>query len=232
MPAAAVSASGRDAALSVITLMDIDVPFCGPVAEHRRCTRMRELHARRDRSHALAVIGAGFLARSIPFSNLAARWTRGVDLRTVGSGTVSGTALYRVAGFGPLGAAGVLDVAKGSLGPLLASRNRPGLAALAGGAAVVGHNWSPLLRGAGGRGISPAIGALLAQAWPGGATLLGGLAVGRVVRETAIGSLVADLVLLPVLWRTHGRHGVMAGATVVAPMLVKRLTGNAPITGD
>src|SRR5438093_3199320 len=107
---------------------------------------------------AAAILVLSFAVGAIPFSYVAGRRARGVDLRTVGSGTVSGTALYRVAGFGPLAAAGVLDVAKGSVGPLLASRNRPGLAALAGGAAVVGHNWSPLLRGAGGRGISPAIG--------------------------------------------------------------------------
>ena len=60
---------------------------------------------------------------------------------------MSGTALYRVAGFTPLAVAGVLDVAKGAVGPLLAGRDRPVLAAVAGGAAVAGHNWSPWLRG-------------------------------------------------------------------------------------
>ncbi len=177
-------------------------------------------------------IGAGFLAGSIPLSNIAARLTRGVDLRSVGSGTVSGTGLYRVAGFGPLAVAGVLEVAKGSVGPLLATRSRPGVAALAGGAAVIGHNWSPFLRGAGGRGISPAIGALLAQAWPGAVTLLGGLAVGRLAGETAVGSLAADIVLVPFLWRVSGRRGAVAGTAVVVPMLLKRLAGNGPISGE
>src|SRR6266508_818641 len=51
-------------------------------------------------------LGAAFLVGSIPFSNIAARLTRGVDLRGVANGTVSGTSLYRVAGFGPLVAAG------------------------------------------------------------------------------------------------------------------------------
>ena len=55
-----------------------------------------------------SVVLAGFGAGSIPFSNIASRRTRGVDLREVGSGTVSGTALYRVAGFTPLAVAGVL----------------------------------------------------------------------------------------------------------------------------
>lgn len=193
---------------------------------------MTQRHRPPDRFPAFAAIGVGFLVGSIPFSNIAARLTRGVDLRSVGSGTVSGTGLYRVAGFGPLAVAGILDVAKGSVGPVLATSKRPGIAALAGGAAVVGHNWSPFLRGAGGRGISPAIGALLAQSWPGAVTLLGGLVVGRLLGETAIGSLVADVVLVPLLWRVGGRRAAGAGAAIVVPMLLKRLAGNGPITGD
>jgi len=185
----------------------------------------------RDSWPAVAVVGAGFLAGSIPFSNLAARWSRGVDLREVGSGTVSGTGLYRVAGFGPLAAAGVLEVAKGAVGPLLATRRRPRLAAIAGGAAVVGHNWSPWLRGAGGRGISPALGALLAQAWPGTVTLLVGMVVGRFAGETAIGSLAADVAVVPLLGRLGGRDDAFAAAAVVAPMIVKRLMGNGPVRG-
>jgi glycerol-3-phosphate acyltransferase PlsY len=174
------------------------------------------------------VVAAGYLAGSVPFSNLAARLTRGVDLRDVHTGTVSGTSLYRVAGFGPLAVAGVLDVAKGAVGPRLAGRSRPTLAAAAGGAAVAGHNWSVFLGGAGGRGISPAMGALAAQAWPGTAVLAAGLGGGRLVRETALASFVADLLVVPVLARTHGRAGAVAAAAVVVPLLAKRLTGNAP----
>lgn len=176
---------------------------------------------------ALAV-AAGFLAGMVPFSNLVARRTRGVDLRSVGTGTVSGTGLYEVAGFGALAVAGICDVAKGAVGPALAGRDRPVAAALAGGAAVAGHNWSPLLRGAGGRGISPAMGALLVQSWPGTLVLLGGMAGGRLAGETALGSFVADVALVPVLWRLRGRAGALAGAAVLVPMVAKRLMGNRP----
>jgi glycerol-3-phosphate acyltransferase PlsY len=174
------------------------------------------------------VLALGFAFGSIPFSNIAARLRRGVDLRDVGTGTVSGTALHQVAGFGPLAVAGVFEVAKGAVGPLLAGRDRPVLAAFAGSAAVAGHNWSPFLRGAGGRGISPATGALLVSAPAGAGVLLGGLAVGRLARQTAIGSLVADLALIPVARKVHGRRGAMAAGTVVAVILAKRLAGNAP----
>jgi acyl phosphate:glycerol-3-phosphate acyltransferase len=175
-----------------------------------------------------AAVGLGWLAGSIPFSQLMARRRAGVDLRTVGSGTVSGTSLYEVAGFGPLAVAGVCEIAKGAVGPLLAGRDHPVAAALAGGAAVAGHDWSPWLAGAGGRGISPAVGALLPEHWPGAALLLGGMAAGRLAHQTALGSLAADLALVPLLARRRGRAGALAGAAVLVPMLVKRLTGNGP----
>ncbi len=104
---------------------------------------------------AAGILLLSFVVGSVPTTNLFARASRGVDLREIGIGTVSGTSLYRVAGFLPLAAAGILDIGKGALGPLLAGTDRPVLAALAGGAAVVGHNWSPFLRGAGGRGSPP-----------------------------------------------------------------------------
>jgi acyl phosphate:glycerol-3-phosphate acyltransferase len=183
---------------------------------------------RRWRPHPAAVVALAGVAGSIPFSNLAARARAGVDLRHVGTGTVSGTALFDVAGFGPLAAAGVCDVAKGAIGPVLAGRDRPALAAVATGAGVVGHNWSPWLRGAGGRGISPALGALVVRDWPGTVTLAIGLAAGRLAKHTGLGSFLADVALVPVLHRTKGRAGAMIGAAVVAPLLAKRLMGNRP----
>lgn len=180
------------------------------------------------RPNPAAVVALGWLAGSIPFSNIAARARAGVDLRDVGGGTVSGTALHSVAGFGPLAVAGVCDIAKGAVGPALAGRERPMLAAAATVASVAGHNWSPWLRGAGGRGISVAMGSLLVQGWPGTVVLASGLAAGRLCRQTGLGSFVADVALVPVLARTRGRAGLLAGAGVAGVMLAKRLAGNRP----
>ncbi len=181
---------------------------------------------------AAGILLLSFAVGSVPTANLFARASRGVDLRELGSGTVSGTSLYRVAGFLPLAAAGILDIGKGALGPLLAGTDRPVLAALAGGAAVAGHNWSPFLRGAGGRGIAPALGALLVNAWVGAVLLLTGLTVGRLVHHTGLLSLVAELSLTPVLALTDGRDGAIAGLAIAVPMLAKRVVGNSrPVTG-
>lgn len=174
------------------------------------------------------VLAVAYLTGSVPFAQIAARVLRATDLRRVGSGTVSGTALYEVAGFGPLAVAGILEVAKGAVGPRLAGRERPYLAAAAGGAAVVGHNWSVFLAGAGGRGLSPAIGALGVQDPAGAALILAGLAVGRLTRQTGLGALLAALGLVPLLTRRRGAPGAAAAVAVVAPMLVKRTLGNAP----
>jgi glycerol-3-phosphate acyltransferase PlsY len=177
--------------------------------------------------NAVASLVVAFVAGAIPFSNIAARRRAGVDLREVGSGTVSGTSLFRVAGFSALAVAGVCDVAKGAVGPFLAGDHTV-LAAFCAGLAVAGHNWSPFLRGAGGRGISPALGALLVVAWPGTVVLLAGLVLGRFVRQTGLGSFMAQVALTPVTALTHGTVGALSGACVATPMLVKRVLGNGP----
>jgi acyl phosphate:glycerol-3-phosphate acyltransferase len=180
------------------------------------------------RDLAWLAVPAGFAVAAIPFSNLMARWVSGVDLRDVGSGTVSGTGLFEVAGFPALAAAGVLEVAKGAVGPLLAGKGHPAIAAAATAAAVAGHNWSPFLRGAGGRGLSPAIGALGVTAPAAAAGLLGGMAAGRLLGQTALGSLAGDLAAVPIARRAHGTAASWAAGAAVTPMFVKRLAGNAP----
>lgn len=175
----------------------------------------------------LGILLLAFLAGSIPFSNLIARRVRGVDLRDTPYGTVSGTSVYRVAGFGALMVSGLCDVLKGALGPLLAGSDRPVLAAAAGGVAVIGHNWSPFLRGLGGRGVGPALGALAVNAWPGVFLLLGSLVVGKAFKQTGLGGFFGEVALTPVLAVTNGGSGALAGAAVAVPMLVKRTVGNS-----
>ena len=153
-----------------------------------------------------------------------------MDLRTVDAGTVSGTGLYRSAGLGAAALGGGLDIAKGALAGALAAvlADGSGASPAAGaGAVVIGHCWSVFLRGAGGRGVSPAMGALAVLAWPGAVVLAAGLAVGRLVRNTGLVTLLADLLLVPVLTVTEGAPGAAVGAAVVVPMLVKRIMGNA-----
>ena len=175
----------------------------------------------------VGLIALAFVCGAIPFSNLVARAVKGVDLRDTPYGTVSGTSIYRVAGFWPLAVSGLLDIGKGALVPLLAG-DRTTLAAVAGGVAVAGHNWSPFLGGKGGRGTAPALGALGVNAWPGVVLLLGSLVAGKAIRQTGFGGFVGEVALVPVLAVTNGGYGALAGAAVAVPMLAKRAVANSP----
>jgi glycerol-3-phosphate acyltransferase PlsY len=110
--------------------------------------------------YILAAAG-GFLLGSVPFAYLIGR-ARGLDLRTLGSGNVGATNLGRNAGltFGLIAFA--LDAAKGSV-PVLTARFAGGeeaTAVIAGGAAVLGHCYSPFLGFRGGKGVATMAGAI------------------------------------------------------------------------
>src|SRR4029079_2909235 len=89
----------------------------------------------------------GYLAGSIPSGYWVVRWTRGADIRTVGSGNIGATNVWR--SFGPRYAIPVivLDVLKGFFPALVATLAAGHVAgALAGGAAMLGHWRAGLLR--------------------------------------------------------------------------------------
>jgi glycerol-3-phosphate acyltransferase PlsY len=181
---------------------------------------------RRSALSSASVVGISYLLGSVPVANLASKALRGVDLRDVDNGTVSGTGLYKVAGFAPLAVAGCMELAKGAVGPIAAGRGRPMLRAASAGAAVTGHNWSPFLGFSGGRGLSVAMGALLAIA-PEGTGLIGaGLGIGRLAEETGLASFAAVATLPFALYRTRGKPGAAAGVLIAAPIVAKRLAGN------
>jgi acyl phosphate:glycerol-3-phosphate acyltransferase len=122
------------------------------------------------------------------------RWTRGDDIRTVGSGNIGATNVWR--SFGPRYAVPVilLDVAKGFFPALAATLVAGHVAgALAGGAAMLGH-WRPLfLRFAkGGKmvatcggalfGLAPLVGLIGAALW---------IVIFVVTRYASVSSIVA-----------------------------------------
>jgi glycerol-3-phosphate acyltransferase PlsY len=174
-------------------------------------------------------LGSALLLGSIPVSNIISRATTGQDLRDVGTGTVSPSNLYQVAGIGPFAAACLLELGKGCFSAALVRYRHPTLVAAAAGLAVTGHNWSLFQGRAGGRGVVPATGILLVIAPPGAALIAGGIAVGYVVGDTAPACFVTQLLLAPVLAAAQGRRGALLGLAMVAPMLAKRLLGNRPL---
>ena len=152
----------------------------------------------------------GFLAGSIPFGFIVAR-LRGVDIRTVGSGNIGMTNVWRVLGWRYGVTVMVLDVLKGFL-PLLALgfclpnspiADDPGLSVwtrmLTGLAAVLGHTFTPWLRFKGGKGVATAGGMLIGlyQLWvlvPIGIFVV----LTLTTRYVSVGSLVAALAVAAV----------------------------------
>ena len=121
-----------------------------------------------------AVILVGYLLGSMPFGYWVVRLTKGVDVRTVGSGNIGATNVWRAYGKGYGVPIVVLDVAKG-LVPALAGSIVGGalVGVLAGSAAMLGH-WRPLFLGfqRGGKTVATAGGTLF-----GAAPVLGLIAV-------------------------------------------------------
>ncbi|MBI2853873.1 MAG: glycerol-3-phosphate acyltransferase [Chloroflexi bacterium] len=109
------------------------------------------------------VILLSYVFGSIPTAYLAARWLRGVDIRSRGTGQVGGSNAWHSVSR-KVGVAVVLvDLLKGLLGVLIARLLGASteVQVAAGIAAVIGHNWSLFLRLGGGRGIATMGGALL-----------------------------------------------------------------------
>jgi len=139
------------------------------------------------------LIALGFAAGSIPFGVLVSR-RRGVDIREHGSGNIGATNVTRVLGKGAGAIVLVLDAAKGAL-PTLAARNltdEPWGVVATGFAAIIGHCFSPFLRGRGGKGVATALGVFLAldPLFALGGMVVWGL-VFAITRVPALGSLAA-----------------------------------------
>ena len=128
------------------------------------------------------VLMVAYLAGAVPVSNIVARLTRGVDLRQVGSGMVTPSNLYSRPVCGRPSWRAYSRSAKARWGLPLAIRQPLWAISLAGFLAVTGHNWSPFLKGGGGRGLSTATGALAVVVWPGAVLLCAGLLIGAAAR--------------------------------------------------
>ncbi|MFZ2489315.1 MAG: glycerol-3-phosphate acyltransferase [Anaerolineae bacterium] len=111
----------------------------------------------------LIALLTGYLIGSLPFGFIFGKM-KGIDVRTFGSGRTGGTNVYRSLGARLGLLTGVLDFVKGAASVLLIRQlfGNEAAAALAGAAAVAGHNWSIFLRFKGGAGGSTAAGSLLA----------------------------------------------------------------------
>lgn len=172
---------------------------------------------------------AAFVVGAVNPATILAR-VLGHDLRRSGSGNPGATNAGRVLGVGWGVAVGVLDVAKG-LAPVLVAEHFVGaLTALCAGLAVVlGHIWSPFLRGQGGKGVATSLGAILAvQPWFGLAMVLVFALLLWRLRWVAGASVCACLALFALglvtwlRWVPFGTRDTGAWCMVLAVLVIYR----------
>jgi acyl phosphate:glycerol-3-phosphate acyltransferase len=181
----------------------------------------------------LVSLAIGYLCGSLPFGLWLGRAFRGVDVRTVGSGNLGATNVFRSLGRGLGIATLLLDVAKGALPVWLVPVSALG-AAFPGGreacaiavglAAIAGHVWTFLAGFKGGKGVATTAGVLLALSPPAFAAFFAVfLATVAVTRYISLGSILGAIAFAVTLAvRAGGRispalvFGVLAAALVIA----------------
>ena len=182
---------------------------------------------------ALIPIAAGYLCGSLPWGLWLGRMLRGLDVRTLGSGNLGATNVYRSLGPGIGLATLVLDVAKGALPVWLIAGSRLG-AQFPGGAewcrvavglaAIAGHIWTVFARFRGGKGVATTAGVLLALSPPAFAVfvVVFAAAVGA-TRFISVGSMLGAVAFAVTLAVQRGPASPSAlfGALVAALVIAR-----------
>jgi glycerol-3-phosphate acyltransferase PlsY len=140
----------------------------------------------------LLTLGA-YLLGSVPAAYLAARWSRGIDIRQCGDGNVGSTNLMRLTSKRVAIPVVIFDLGKGALMVWIAQLLGLDITqqAVVGVAAVIGHNWPVFLRFNGGRGILTTLGIIfILVPWLGLIALI--IAYGMApFRQLALGTMIA-----------------------------------------
>ena len=139
-----------------------------------------------------------YLLGSFPSGYLAGRWLKGVDIRTLGSGSTGATNVLRQIGKGPALVVFLIDVLKGTAAVLLAKALgfNDWWVVASGLAALAGHIWPIWLGWRGGKAVATGLGMLLGLAWPVGLACFGVfLTVISVSRIVSLSSVLAALSL-------------------------------------
>ena len=173
---------------------------------------------------AISSIG-GYLMGSVPFGVIAARLGGIGDIRKIGSGNIGATNVLR-SGRKDLAALTLIgDVGKGVLAALLARAFLGGdtAAAIAGGAAFLGHLYPVWLRFKGGKGVATFFGVAIAVSWPVG--LLAGatwIAVAAILRLSSLAALTAAALAPLYAFALHAGHPVIVMAVFMAILIYVR----------
>ncbi len=161
------------------------------------------------------VVALAYLLGSIPFAYLAGR-TRGVDLRTVGSGNLGAANVFRTLGREMGIAVMAADILKGVVAVVIARLlTEEPWPAIAAAAAMAGHIFPVWLRFKGGKGVAVAGGAVIAL-MPLVAIIVFAIwiAIVATTRYTSLAAIVACLASAPLAWALGYPDSTIAFAAV------------------
>lgn len=150
---------------------------------------------------------ASYLLGAIPTSLWVVRAVKGIDLRTVGSGNLGATNLYRLLGFRYAVPVGIFDALKGAV-PVAFIGPWAGLgltgSLLLGVAAVIGHAFPVFANFKGGKGVATGSGIVLGLApWAFLITLVVWAVSVKLSGYVSLGSVLAAAALPPAVWFLH-----------------------------
>ncbi len=115
--------------------------------------------------HAAALV-VGYLLGSIPWGLVLTRIFAGTDIREIGSGNIGATNVLRTGNKLLAFLTLILDASKGAVAALVFLQFDHSAGLMAGGAAVLGHNFPVWLSFKGGKGVATTLGMLIAVSWP------------------------------------------------------------------
>jgi glycerol-3-phosphate acyltransferase PlsY len=165
-----------------------------------------------------------YLLGSIPTGFLAAR-TRGIDIRTVGSGNIGATNAFRVLGKTVGTFVLLADALKGFLAckmlPSLFGLNTSQAAILGGLCAILGHNYTCWLAFKGGKGIATSAGVLLGWTPIGcGLAVAAWVIVATITRYVSVASICAAALLPFAAWISGSSSQIIWTTAFVGAMAI------------
>ena len=171
-----------------------------------------------------ALILFGYFAGGIPTGYLVVKRLKGYDIRTKGSGNPGTANVYRNAGALAGAITLVVDALKGYAPVylcLILHPRRPELAIAAGAAAIIGHNWTPLLGFKGGKGVATSAGVFLALIpLPMAATMAAFALAVKISGHISVGSMTAAISLPIAAVAFHSQTAYCIAAAISGGLII------------
>ncbi len=178
----------------------------------------------------LVTTGLAYLIGGLPFGYWLVRAGSGHDIRTMGSGNIGATNVYRAVGRKIGVIVLLLDMFKGFLAVWLAAvltQADPLALALSAVAVMLGHCYPVFLHFKGGKAVACFVGAFVYVAPLALAvTVVIFVAVVAFSKYVSLGSIVAALFFPVVVWLSHTSAPILAASVAAAALIIYRHKGN------